>query len=190
MSHLYPVFPGIEITGGRKPKLFEACRVAMDKKWGEFEYPCAWSYVLAACTFGRLEQGDEAWKALEVVARGYTLPNLFTTLWLYHHRPPMYQFEAASGIPAAIMEMLLFSEPGAIKLLPALPKAWPKGYVKGLRARGGFEVDIYWEDGELTSAVIRSKLGNHCKVRCGDNMVELKTKVGKSYRFDGNLQRM
>ena len=190
MSHLYPVFPGIEITRERKPKLFEACRVAMAKKMSELEYPCTWSYVLAACTFGRLEQGDEAWKALEVVARGYTLPNLFTTLWLYHHRPPMYQFEAASGIPAAIMEMLLFCEPGAIKLLPALPKAWPNGYVRGLRARGGFEVDVYWEDGKLTKAVIRSLLGNSCTVRYGNKMIELKTRKGKTYSLDGNLKRL
>jgi len=190
MSHLYPVFPGIEITRERKPKLFEACRVAMAKKMSELEYPCTWSYVLAACTFGRLEQGDEAWKALEVVARGYTLPNLFTTLWLYHHRPPMYQFEAASGIPAAIMEMLLFSEPGTIKLLPALPKAWPTGYVKGLCARGGFEVDIYWKDGKLTRAIIRSLLGKKCKLRYGEKIIELETEVGKSYRFDGSVKPM
>lgn len=190
MSHLYPVYPGIEITRERKPKLFEACRVAMGKKMSEFEYPCAWSYVQAASTFARLEQGEEAWKALEIVARGYRLPNLFTTLWLYDHKAPMYQFEAASGIPAAMMEMLLFSEPGAIKLLPVLPKAWPAGYVKGLRARGGFQVDIHWNDGKLTSAVIRSLLGNRCKVRYRDKMVEQKTKVGKIYRFDGSLNGM
>ena len=160
----------------------------MDKKWSEFEYPCAWSYVLAACTFARLEQGDEAWKGLEVVARGYRLPNLFTTLWLYDHKPPMYQFEAASGIPAAIMEMLLFSEPGTIRLLPALPRAWPTGYVKGLRARGGFEVDIYWEDGKLTYAVVRSLLGNKCMIHYGDKMVELKTEAGKSYQLGGSLK--
>ena len=88
------------------------------------------------------------------------------------------------------MEMLLFSEPGAIKLLPALPKAWPNGYVGGLRARGGFEVDMHWKDGKLTRAVIRSLLGNKCKVRYGEKMVNLKTKSGKSYRFDGSLNFM
>ncbi|MHC4387524.1 MAG: glycosyl hydrolase family 95 catalytic domain-containing protein [Planctomycetota bacterium] len=190
MSHLYPVYPGIEITREREPKLFEACRVAMDKKMSEFEYPCAWSYVLAASTFARLEKGDEAWKALEIVARGYRLPNLFTTLWLYDHKPPMYQFEAASGIPAAMMEMLLFSEPGAIRLLPALPKTWPKGHIKGLLARGGFEVDIYWEDGKLTRTAIRSLLGNNCTLRYKDKTIELKTKKGRTYLFDGSLERL
>jgi len=187
MSHLYPVFPGLEVTREREPKLFEACRRAMAMKMLELEYPCCWSYVLAASTFARLEQGEEALKALEIVARGYTLPNLFTTLWLYHHRPPMYQFEAASGIPAAMMEMLLYSEPGTIKLLPALPKCWASGHIKGLRARGGFEVDISWKDGKLNKAVIRSLLGNSCKVRYGEKTIELVTKADKSYELDGNL---
>ena len=190
MSHLYPVFPGLEVTREKKPELFAACRAAMAKKMSEFEYPCCWSYVLAASTLARLEQGEEALNALEIIARGYTLPNLFTTLWLYHHRPPMYQFEAASGIPAAMMEMLLHSEPGMIKLLPALPKAWPTGQIKGLRARGGFEVDIHWENSKLTKTIIRSLLGNTCQVRYGKKAVELKTEAGKSYRLDGTLQCM
>ena len=189
MSHLYLVHPGLEVTREHTPKLFKACRAAMAKKMSEFEYACVWSYVWAATILARLEQGDEALEALDVVARGYTLPNLFTTLWLYNWKEPMYQFEAASGIPAAMMEMLLFSEPGTIKLLPALPTAWPNGYVKGLRARGGFEVDIYWEDGRLSKAVIRSLLGNRVKVRYGEKAVKLKTKAGKGYEFDGKLKR-
>ncbi|HUW18166.1 MAG TPA: glycoside hydrolase family 95 protein [Sedimentisphaerales bacterium] len=189
MSHMYPVYPGLEITREHTPRLFKACRAAMGKKMSEFEYACVWSYVWAATILARLEQGDEALEALEVVARGYTLPNLFTTLWLYNWKEPMYQFEAASGIPAAMMEMLLFSEPGTIKLLPALPKAWPEGHIKGLRARGRFEVDIYWSDGRLTKTIIRSPLGNSVKVRYGSKVVELKTKSGKSYEFDGNLKR-
>ncbi|MHC4622262.1 MAG: glycosyl hydrolase family 95 catalytic domain-containing protein, partial [Planctomycetota bacterium] len=112
MSHMYPVYPGLEFTRERTPKLFEAARVAMEKKMDALEYACAWSYVQAAGTLARLGDGDAAWKQLEVVARGYTLSNLFTTLWLYNWKPPMYQFEAASGIPAAMMEMLLYSEPG------------------------------------------------------------------------------
>jgi alpha-L-fucosidase 2 len=190
MSHMYPVYPGLEFTRERTPKLFKAARIAMEKKMDSLEYACAWSYVQAAGTLARLGDGDAAWKQLEVVARGYTLSNLFTTLWLYNWKPPMYQFEAASGIPAAMMEMLLYSEPGTIKLLPALPRAWPNGCVKGLRARGGFEADIHWENGKLTKAVIRSVLGNTCKVRYGKKAVKLKTEAGKSYQFDGGLKHM
>ncbi|MHC4345968.1 MAG: glycosyl hydrolase family 95 catalytic domain-containing protein, partial [Planctomycetota bacterium] len=190
MSHMYPVYPGLEFTPERTPKLFEAAGVAMAKKMNALEYACAWSYVQAAGTLARLGDGDAAWKQLEVVARGYTLSNLFTTLWLYNWKPPMYQFEAASGIPAAMMEMLLYSEPGTIKLLPALPRAWPSGCVKGLRARDGFEVDIHWKEGKLTKAVIRSLLGKSCKVRYGDKTINLKTKVGRTYQLGHHLKKL
>jgi len=189
MSHMYPVYPGLEFTPERTPKLFKAARVAMEKKMDALEYACAWSYVQAACTLARLGEGDAAWKQLEVVARGYTLANLFTTLWLYNWKEPMYQFEAASGIPAAMTEMLLQSAPGTIKLLPALPRAWPNGYVKGLRARGGFEVDIHWKDGRLTKAVIRSLLGKSCRVRYGDRVTELKPEKGRTYQLNGRLKQ-
>jgi alpha-L-fucosidase 2 len=187
LSHLYPVFPGIEVTKWGEPELFQACRIAMKRKMEELEYACCWSYVYAASAFARLGQGDEALKALEIVARGYELPNLFTTLWLHHHLPPMMQFEAASGIPAAIMEMLLYSEPGMLSVLPALPSEWPTGNIRGLRARGGFEVDIFWDKNKLASATIRSLTGNACVVRCGDMTTDLPTKAGESYRLDGSL---
>jgi len=189
MSHMYPVYPGLEFSQERTPKLFKAASVAMEKKMDALEYACAWSYVQAACTLARLGQGDAAWKQLEVVARGYTLPNLFTTLWLYNWKEPMYQFEAASGIPAAMMEMLLYSEPGTIKLLPALPRAWPEGCVKGLLARGGVEVDIHWKQGKLTKAVIRSLLGNTCKVCYGNKAIQLNPQKGRTYQLDGRLRQ-
>jgi alpha-L-fucosidase 2 len=76
-----------------------------------------------------------------------------------------------------------------IELLPALPRAWPAGSVRGLRARGGFEVDMTWNNGALQSATVRSLLGNECVVRLGEKTVSFATKVGKSYRLDGDLSR-
>jgi alpha-L-fucosidase 2 len=83
--------------------------------------------------------------------------------------------------------MLLQSHAGEIDLLPALPKAWPTGSVTGLRARGGFEVDLAWQDGKLREAVVRSKLGNTCKLRYGERTRELKTTAGQTYRVDDQL---
>ena len=79
----------------------------------------------------------------------------------------------------AIAEMLLQSHAGEIELLPALPKAWPKGQVKGLRARGGFEVEIAWADGKLARATVRSVTGTKCVVRYGEKTSELTLKSGE-----------
>ena len=169
LSHFYPVFPGWEITRERNPEFFQACRVALKEKMRKMGHPCTWTYAQAATTYARLEQGELAGAALEAITgKGHLLPNLLTTLY---ENNPLMQFEATSGIPAAIMEMLVFSEPGLIKLLPALPKNWSVGSVRGIRTRGGFEVDIEWKEGKLTQAVIRSLLGNTCKVQYRDKVI-------------------
>ena len=85
--------------------------------------------------------------------------------------------------------MLLQSHTGRIELLPALPRAWSRGSVQGLCARGGFEVDIEWHDNRLEQAVIRSKLGGSCSIRYGDKTVQFETEVGKIYRLNGQLAR-
>ena len=83
--------------------------------------------------------------------------------------------------------MLLQSHAGEIELLPALPKAWATGSVKGLRARGGFDVDLAWNAGRLHKAVIRSHLGGPCQVRFGSRTIELKTIPGQTTHLDGAL---
>jgi len=80
--------------------------------------------------------------------------------------------------------MLLQSHAGEIHLLPALPEAWQNGYIHGLCARGGFEVEIDWENGNLKKATILSKLGNNCKVRYGEKVISIETVKGRSYTFN------
>jgi alpha-L-fucosidase 2 len=94
--------------------------------------------------------------------RHHTSPNLTDLCW--PGRGP-FQVDGVFGITAAVAEMLLQSHGGELRLLPALPEAWPTGHVTGLCARGGFEVDIYWTDSQLTRAVVRSKAGMPCLVR-------------------------
>jgi alpha-L-fucosidase 2 len=109
-----------------------------------------------------------------------TCPNLFGL------HPPM-QIDGNFGVTAGICEMLLQSHADGIELLPALPKAWTTGQVTGLRARGGFEVDVTWADGKLTGAVVRSLLGNPVTVRYGGQSIQLVTKSKAAYVLDGKL---
>src|SRR6266550_4203072 len=92
------------------------------------------------------------------------------------------------GATSGIAEMLLQSHNAEVHLLPALPKAWPNGSVKGLRARGGFEVDIVWEQGKLKTGTIKTVWGSDFKVRYGSRVGTLRLRPGKSLRIDENLR--
>jgi alpha-L-fucosidase 2 len=100
---------------------------------------------------------------------------------LFDAHPP-FQIDGNFGGAAGIAEMLLQSHNGVIRLLPALPDAWPEGRVTGLRARGGFELDMAWKAGKITTATLRSRLGGACWVTYGGKTTELKTRPGGAYR--------
>jgi len=143
-----------------------------------------WSNAWKTCFYARLRDGKQAHWYLGRLIGQNAFPNLWNACWPGR----VFQIDGNFGGTAGVAEMLLQSHAGQIELLPALPEAWPSGSVTGLRARGGFEVDVHWKDGTLTAAVIRGTKGLPCKVRYGKTAIELALKPGETAHLDGSLQ--
>ena len=191
-SHIYPLFPGTEVTLESDPEIWEACRVAVEKRLViGLTAQTGWSLAHMANIYARLGQGERALECLALLARAAVGPNLFT----YHndwrgqgltmHAPhPPFQIDANFGFTAAVLEMLVFSTaavgalPTIVRLLPALPEAWQRGSAKGVACRGGVVVDLEWDGrARRVRATLRSSRAQRVTVKLPGPVVELETKA-------------
>ncbi|MGD0094048.1 MAG: glycoside hydrolase family 95-like protein, partial [Planctomycetota bacterium] len=178
ISHLYGLFPGNCISrpltlpspqrgeGGallltlpsprRAEGLARACEVVLEQRGLEGN---GWSSAWKMACWARLFNADKALENFRYYIRHYTCDSLFALC------AKALQVDGSCGVAAAIMEMFLQSHENELHLLPALPRAWNSGEVRGLRARGGFEVDLAWRDSRISAAAIRSFKGGLCRVR-------------------------
>jgi alpha-L-fucosidase 2 len=154
MSHLYPVYPGSQITPQNNPELAKAARTSLERRIEHGGAYTGWSRAWAIGLWARLGDGDKAWESLQMLMEHSTNNNLFDTHPLGGGK--IFQIDGNFGATAAIAEMLLQSHDGEIAFLPALPQGWAAGSVKGLRARGGLEVDVQWNDNVAQYAKVRA----------------------------------
>ncbi len=163
ISFLYSLYPG-RLINNSTPELMDGAKKALELRG---DISTGWALGWRICSWARLGDGDHAMTLISNDLRitgteGVNVGGVYPNLLGAH---PPFQIDGNFSFTAGVAEMLMQSHEGEISLLPALPKDWPSGHVKGLRARGGYEVDIDWREGKLSKSVIRAKYDGKCRVR-------------------------
>jgi alpha-L-fucosidase 2 len=190
VSHLYALYPSKQVNPLETPKLAEAAKVSLNARG---DGGTGWSLGWKTNFWARLEEGNRAYKVYRRAIHltdneGVEMHNgggSYSNLLCAH---PPFQLDGNMGATAGVAEMLLQSHAGVIHLLPALPKAWPSGKIKGLKARGGYEVDIEWKNGELVQAVIKAQKSGSCKIKYKNQIKSIHTKAKTPYQLDATLE--
>ena len=180
ISHLYGLFPSAQITPEETPDLIKGAGVTLEQRGDD---ATGWSLAWKINFWARMHDGDHAYRMIRMLLTpSKTYNNLFDS------HPP-FQIDGNFGAVSGVNEMLMQSHNGRINLLPALPSQWKDGNIKGIRARGGFEIDsMAWKGGKLTYVAIKSDVGQTLNLVNGSNKFTTTTVPGKVYEFDGNLK--
>jgi alpha-L-fucosidase 2 len=179
ISHLLALHPGTRITE-EDSILFHAARETIEHRLSHGGGHTGWSRAWIINFYARLLDGDEAYHHLNLLLQKSTLKNLFDT------HPP-FQIDGNFGGTAGIAEMLLQSHRDFIHLLPALPAAWDKGQITGLKARGNYTIDMSWEEGVLISATIQAAYDGRCRLKYNGKLTEFDCKQGKTYQLNDDF---
>jgi len=173
VSHLYGVYPSSQINVRDTPQLVEAAKVTLRQRG---DLSTGWATAWRLCLWARMGEGDHAWQILKgLLGPQRTYPNMFDA------HPP-FQIDGNFGGAAGIMEMLVQSWGGELRLLPALPSSWPEGRVNGIRARGGISVDLAWRNGKPARVTLHGPAGATVPVHAGGERFE--ARIGKTGRFE------
>ena len=196
LSHLFAVYPDDGITQTKDAAAFAAARTALKRRMAHGSGQCGWSRAWAMALAARFRDGDCAREHLLELLREHTEANMFDMHYYRGHPPFVFQLDGNLGAAAAVAEMIVQSHEDNIVVLPALPTAWAGGRAMGLRARGGFEVDVYWSDGRLEAVEVVSRKGGACRIAAptplvlegaasgaGAREVTIATERGQRYRL-------
>jgi alpha-L-fucosidase 2 len=183
VSHLYGLHPGRQFTYQATPDYMQACRKTIEHRQSHGGGHTGWSRAWIINFYARLRDPQNVYNNIQALLAKSTLTNLFDT------HPP-FQIDGNFGGTAGIAEALLQSHEGVIVLLPALPEQWSAGSVKGLVARGGFTVDIEWENARLKRAVIMSNHGNSCTVSYQGSSRRFDTSRGETINLNFEMKKI
>jgi alpha-L-fucosidase 2 len=183
ISHLFGLFPEDQISPDSTPELAKAARETLDKRLAAGGGSTGWSRSWIINCMARLQDGEAAYDNILQLFRQSTRHNLFDVCGLKENSP--FQIDGNLGGPTGLIEMLLQSHAGVLRLLPALPKAWPNGNFKGFRARGGLVIDLEWKDGRATRATLRASLSrtHHIVLPKGQQVISVR-EGGRAFRLE------
>ncbi|NLB55419.1 MAG: glycoside hydrolase family 95 protein, partial [Lentisphaerae bacterium] len=160
VSHLFGLHPGEQICPDETPELFKAAKRSLELRLESFGGHTGWSRAWTACFFARFGEGDEALRHVIRLVTDFSTDSLLDL-----HPPRIFQIDGNLGGAAAVLEMLFQSYKEVLDFLPALPKAWQSGKINGLRARGGYNVGIEWDNGKLAKATVSPLKTKECIIR-------------------------